>query len=198
MTQRKSHAEVGKATSGDTAGSKKPAKKPANQVKPKRPPGRPTTYTQEIADRIYAQLAEGKSMRTVCKADDMPAMSTVFLWLRTHHEFSEQYAKAKEESADALVEEMLDIADDGTNDWMEQHSQDGEAVGYKLNGEAVQRSRLRVETRKWIAAKLKPKKYSDKVDVNHGVQPENPLATLFGQLAGKTLKPGTIADGDDE
>lgn len=138
-------------------------------------------------------------MRTVCKADDMPAMSTVFKWLREHPSFSEQYTKAKEESADALVEEMLDIADDGTNDWMEIHDKEGAAVGYKVNGEAVQRSRLRVETRKWIAAKLKPKKYSEKVDVNHGVQPENPLASLMQQLAGKTLKP--VADtgtGDDE
>ena len=126
-------------------------------------------------------------MRTVCKAEDMPCMTSVFKWLRERPEFAHQYAKAKEESADALVEEMLDIADDGTNDWMEQHSQEGEAVGYKINGEAVQRSRLRVETRKWIAAKLKPKKYSEKVDLNHGVQPENPLATLLGQIAGTGL-----------
>ena len=161
--------------------------------------GRPTTYTQDLADRICAELAEGKSMRNVCKGEDMPSMSTVFKWLRERPDFSQQYTKAKEESADALVEEMLDIADDGTNDWMEQHNQEGEAVGYKLNGEAVQRSRLRVETRKWIAAKLKPKKYSDKVDLNHGVQPDNPLASLMQQLAGKTLKPvATPAEGDDE
>lgn len=192
MTQSKSHAEVGKAKPSDTAGGKKTRKPAANQAKPKRKTGRPTTFTQGLADRICAELAEGKSMRTVCKADDMPAMSTVFKWLRERPEFSQQYTKAKEESADALVEEMLDIADDGTNDWMEVHDKDGEAAGYKINGEAVQRSRLRVETRKWIAAKLKPKKYSEKVDVNHGVQPENPLASLMQQLAGKTLKP--VAD----
>lgn len=198
MTQEKPQAKGGKSKSASTS-SGKAAKKPANQPRPKRPTGRPTTFTQDLADRICAELAEGKSMRTVCKADDMPAMSTVFKWLREHPSFSEQYTKAKEESADALVEEMLDIADDGTNDWMEIHDKEGAAVGYKVNGEAVQRSRLRVETRKWIAAKLKPKKYSEKVDVNHGVQPENPLASLMQQLAGKTLKP--VADtgtGDDE
>jgi hypothetical protein len=128
-------------------------------------------------------------MRTVCKAEDMPSAVTLFSWLRKYPEFLKQYEAAKAESADALTEEMLDIADDGTNDWMEVHDKDGECIGYKVNGEHVQRSRLRVETRKWIAAKLKPKKYGDKVDLNHGVEADNPLATLMGQLAGKTLKP---------
>jgi hypothetical protein len=90
----------------------------------------------------------------------MPCAATVFTWLRIHPEFLEQYTRAKEESADALVEEMLDISDEASNDWMEVH--DKENVGYRLNGEAINRSRLRVDTRKWIAAKLKPKKYGDK------------------------------------
>lgn len=197
MTTRKSQPDTKKPAAASAKTAKAGTRKPANQAKPKRPMGRPTSYTQELADLICAELAEGKSMRTVCKADDMPSMSTVFKWLRERPEFSQQYTKAKEESADALVEEMLDIADDGTNDWMEVHDKDGEAAGYKINGEAVQRSRLRVETRKWIAAKLKPKKYSEKVDVNHGVQPENPLASLMQQLAGKTLKP-VVDEGDAE
>lgn len=178
--------------------SVKSAVKSAKKAKPKttpqekRPPGRPSDYSQELADRICAELAEGKSMRTVCLAEDMPVMSTVFKWLRERKEFSEQYTKAKTESADAMVEEMIDIADDGRNDWMEAHDKDGEFVGYKVNGDHIQRSRLRVETRKWIAAKLKPKKYGEKVDLNHGVQPENPLASLLAQVAGThmTPKPG--------
>lgn len=127
--------------------------------------GRPSDYTQELADRICGQLAEGISLRTVCKGEGMPVASTVFLWLRTHEGFSEQYARAKEESADALVEEMMDIADDGSNDWMEIH--DKENVGYRQNGEAINRSRLRVDTRKWVASKLKAKKYGDKQQVEH-------------------------------
>lgn len=119
--------------------------------------GRPSDYSQELADRICEELADGKSLRTVCKADDMPDKATVFRWLRTIKEFCDQYTRAKEESADALTDEMLDIADDGTNDWIETDS------GYSANQEHIQRSRLRIETRKWIAAKLKPKKYGDKV-----------------------------------
>lgn len=193
-TRRK--AATPKATPAKKATPKKPAakpaaKKPATPRKPKdkKPMGRPTSYTPALASDICAELASGKSMRTVCKAENMPAMSTVFTWLRVHPEFQEQYTQAKAEAADALVEEMMDISDDGTNDWMEVHDKDGECIGYKVNGEHVQRSRLRVETRKWIAAKLKPKKYGEKVDVSHGVQEDNPLMSLMGQMAGKVLKP---------
>lgn len=122
--------------------------------------GRPSDYTPELADKICAQLADGDSMRTVCKPDDMPNKATVFKWLRTNEEFNNQYVKAKEESADALTDEILDIADNSTNDWMENN---GDSEGYRMNGEAVQRSRLRIDSRKWLASKLKSKKYGDKI-----------------------------------
>ena len=126
------------------------------------PVGRPSDYTQELADQICSQLAEGKSMRTVCLPDDMPDKSTVFRWLRTHDEFRDQYERAKDESADALIEETLDIADDGTNDYITRENSDGSEYEV-VNSEHIQRSRLRVDTRKWIASKLKPKKYGDKI-----------------------------------
>lgn len=125
--------------------------------------GRPSIFSQELADRICGEIIEGYSLRSVCKAEDMPCVSTVLLWLRTKPEFLLQYEKAKEEQADALAEEMLDIADDGANDWMEKYGKDGENIGWQVNGEHVQRSRLRLDTRKWIASKLKPKKYGDKL-----------------------------------
>lgn len=118
--------------------------------------GRPSKYSQELADRICEQLASGQSMRTVCKADDMPSMQSVFTWLRTYPKFLEQYARAKEEASDAFVEQMLDIADSSTTE--------------------VQRDRLRVDTRKWIASKLKPKKYGDRLNV------ESPDGTMTPQV----------------
>lgn len=127
------------------------------------PGGRPEIYTQDLADRICAQLADGDSMRTVCKDDGMPCKTTVFMWLRTNEEFLNQYTRAKQESADALTDEMLDIADDASNDWMERRDKDDQSIGWQLNGDHVQRSRLRIETRKWLASKLKPKKYGDKI-----------------------------------
>jgi hypothetical protein len=121
--------------------------------------GRPSIYSDELVDSICALLSEGKSMKSVCAMDGMPSMQTAWRWLRENDVFREKYTMAKQESADALVDEMLDIADDGTNDWMTGK----ESEGWKVNGEHVQRSRLRVETRKWISAKLKPKKYGDKM-----------------------------------
>src|SRR5687767_2135834 len=112
--------------------------------------GRPSDYTVEIADEICSQLAEGKSLRTICKAESMPCVTTVFSWMRKHPEFLKQYARAKEESADYLAEETLEIADDGSNDWIT--TNDPENPGYRANGEHIARSRLRVDTRKWIAS----------------------------------------------
>lgn len=129
------------------------------------PAGRPSDYTQELADRICEQLAMGVSVRTVCKADDMPNAASVFRWIRSHPEFCEQYTKAKAESADAFGEDMIDIADDGSNDWYDQ--QIGELIVKKPDTEHIARSRLRIETRKWLASKLKPKKYGERVEVEH-------------------------------
>ena len=125
--------------------------------------GRPSEYTPEVADKICARLADGESLRGVCRDDSMPCTATVFNWLRRYPQFLEQYTRAKEESADALSDEMLEIADNASNDWMEQHAEDD--LGWRANGEHIQRSRLRIETRKWLASKLKPKKYGDKLAV---------------------------------
>lgn len=125
------------------------------------PTGRPSSYTQDVADALCAQLAEGKSLRSVCKSESMPCVKTVFNWFRTQPGFLQQYEKAKEESADAMSDEILEIADNGRNDYMESQ-EDGGGQSYRANGEHIQRSRLRVDARKWLASKLKPKKYGDK------------------------------------
>jgi hypothetical protein len=154
--------------------------------------GRPTIYSERLAARICAELAMGRSLRTVCKANDMPGLETVFRWLREKPDFREQYAQAKSESADALVEEMIDIADDGTNDFIEIED------GVKFNSEHVQRSRFRVDTRKWIASKLKPKRYGERLDMNHGVQPDNPLAALIQSIQNNSMLIRQSACGGDE
>lgn len=120
--------------------------------------GQPTTYSEETANLICAALMEGYSLRKICSAEDMPACSTVFKWLAEHEEFSEQYARAREVQADTMADEIVDIADDGSNDTYE--DDDGHV---KTNYDVIARSRLRVDARKWIASKLKPKKYGEKV-----------------------------------
>nr|WP_312809334.1 hypothetical protein [Agrobacterium cavarae] len=95
-------------------------------------------------------------------------MSTVFKWLRDNEAFSQQYARAREVQADALFDDILDIADDGRNDWIEKRNADGENIGWMENGEALKRSQLRIEARKWMAGKLRPKKYGDKLALTDG------------------------------
>ena len=107
--------------------------------------GRPSDYNDEIAARICAALSDGQSLRTVCKGEDMPCMATVFMWLRTQEAFTEQYTRAKLEAADAMAEDMHAISDDPAID----HNH----------------KRIMVDTRKWIASKLKPKKYGDRIDL---------------------------------
>ena len=132
------------------------------------PGGRPPIFTQDLADIICERIAEGQSLRSILRDEDMPAMGTVLRWLVVSEEFLLQYTKAREVQAETLADEMQDIADDGSNDWMARQGKDGENVGWVLNGEHVQRSRLRIETRKWIASKLKPKKYGDKLGLTDG------------------------------
>ena len=115
--------------------------------------GRPTDYTEDLSDRICSELANGNSLRTVCRADDMPDRTTVFRWIRTIPDFQHHYADAKQEAADAMGEDILDIADETTD-------KDGH-----------QRNRLRVDTRKWLMSKHKPKKYGDKIDMTSGDKP---------------------------
>ena len=134
--------------------------------------GRPTKYTKVLSEQVCAMLAQGQSMRTVCKNSKMPSMQTIFTWLRKYPDFLEQYERAKLESADALTDEMIDIADEEA---MSDLVIDGVPVldpntgnPYKiLTSAGVQHARLRVDTRKWIASKLKPKKYGDKVTNEH-------------------------------
>ncbi len=124
------------------------------------------SYSPDIADKICARIASGESLRAICRDDGMPEARTVHYWIVENEEFFQQYARAREAQADTLAEETIEIADDGSNDWMERH--DPKNPGYEFNGEHVQRSRLRVDARKWFASKVAPKKYGERIDHEHG------------------------------
>jgi hypothetical protein len=128
------------------------------------PAGRPTDYNQEIADKICEAISDGQSLREICKADDMPCKATVFRWLGLHKEFSDQYARAREEQAEALADDIVAIADE-EHFFTKGDDSDG-GVEVTFDSTAVARNRLRIDARKWVASKLKPKKYGDKIDVD--------------------------------
>jgi hypothetical protein len=122
--------------------------------------GRPTIYSEELANRLCAELAKGTPLSKICEDEGMPASATVFRWLTDSNkpEFREKYAYAREAQATKLADDILKIADDGRNDTQEDDN------GNKItNHDVINRSRLRVDARKWLASKIFPKTFGDKV-----------------------------------
>lgn len=124
--------------------------------------GRPSDYSDQVADEICERIADGESLRSICRDAYMPSKATVFRWLAEKQDFQDQYIRAREAQADSLVDDMLDIAD-------------GKKALLEGSDPDVQRDRLAVETRKWIAGKLKGK-YSDKVKHVGGDEGDSPIA----------------------
>lgn len=132
------------------------------QARPKsKKTGRPSTYTEKLAKQICSQIAVGRSLVKICSADDMPSDGTVYRWLAEHQSFQEMYARAREQMVVFLGEELLQIADDATQDTIEVTTAKGETYT-QANHAAVQRARLQVDTRKWLMAKLMPRKYGER------------------------------------
>jgi len=105
--------------------------------------GRPTGYTEELGDLICEGVSRKTPLARLCdENEELPTPRTVYKWLRTHKEFVQNYTRAKEDQADYLAEECLDIAD-------------------KVGLDPADK-RIMVDTRKWLASKFQPKKYSDK------------------------------------
>ena len=162
---------------------KAPAKKAAAKKAAPKKAGRPSSYTQAMAYQICARLIEGESLKAICRSEGMPAASTVFVWLEANQEFRTKYVRARELQAELQVDEMTEIADDGTNDWMEKRDSDGNVIGYRENGEALTRSKIRLEQRRWNAEKLLPKKYGTKV------QTELSGSVTFDKITREIIEP---------
>ena len=123
---------------------------------------------ENLFDEICVRVSEGEALRNVLRAEDMPDKNTFYRWIRQDEAKREQYARAADERAEALFEDIIDIADNNTADRCSD------------NAIAVQRDRLRVDSRKWIASKLNPKKYGDKVDVTSGGKEIKPQVLKIG------------------
>ncbi len=141
--------------------------------------GRPTEYTAEIGDFICEEIATGKSLNKICKDNAIPSRASVYRWLLSDNPiytgFRDKYAQSRKISYEIMCDDIIDIADDGMNDWMENNNP--ENPGYAINGEALGRSRLRVDTRKWFLSKCLPK-FADKTEV----VPSQDLAAALQQL----------------
>lgn len=141
--------------------------------------GRPASFTQSTADTICERLANGESLRTITSDETMPGQTTVYRWLSENEKFREQYSRAREDQAETLVDEIIEIADNGTNDWM--LTKRGDTEAWTENGESIRRSQMRIHARQWFAGKVKPKKYGDAVKLAGSLEIPG-LKEFFGAL----------------
>jgi hypothetical protein len=118
--------------------------------------GRPSKFSAKLADAICERIAGGESLRAICKGDDFPDLSTVIRWLADdrYAEFRQHYERAREIQADHFVDEIVEIADTEPD---------------------PQIAKVRIDARKWVAGKMRPKKYGEKIDVEHSGNAEKPI-----------------------
>ena len=151
--------------------------------------GRPTKYTEELANEICELISTtDKGLNAICKELGLCA-KTVFNWINDNDDFLHKYARAREVQAEYLADQIIEIADDKVNDY--KSTENGEVV----NSEAIARSRLRVDARKWKASKLAPKKFGDKVDVTSDNKPINTAPPVWKFVNGKETQE-VQEDGD--
>ena len=130
------------------------------QTKEKAKMGRPSLYSEALAIKICTRLGLGESLRKICLDDDMPSMASVMTWLTTKADFLEQYTRAREIQAETQFDEMIDIVDQHP-DLARVVDKDGALVEVKFDSSYVQWMKLRIDTRKWTAARMAPKKYAE-------------------------------------
>ena len=119
--------------------------------------GRPSDYTPELADRICTELSKGRSLKRICNDEWAPSTTAVYEWIQKHTEFADKYARAREVQAEGMADELIDLAD---------------------NAEDVQKAKLQIDTRKWAASKLLPKKYGERQQIEHSTDPEKPFEVV--------------------
>jgi hypothetical protein len=172
-------------------------------AEPKNKGGRPTDYSIELAEEICDTIASSSDgIKKLCRQHEhWPSHETIYRWLRRHEEFSDRYARAKRDQVQVLVDEIVDISDDTSNDDVH----DDKTGAVRPNNEWINRSRLRVDSRKWIACKLASKLYGEKIHNEHSGIDGKPIPITvearFERIATILKQAGTRRDnapcGDD-
>lgn len=149
-------------------GPKRKSRRVAEPEKlPREPPkkGRPSKLTPELANEICIRIGTGQSLRSICREAGFPDWTTVHRWVHANKDFAAKYREARQLQYQVWADEIVDIADDGTNDYVQTKN------GTKFNREYFERSRLRVDSRKWLLSKLVRPVYGERTAVEGGEKP---------------------------
>lgn len=147
-------------------------------------------YTREVANAILDRMSAGETIKHICSDSDMPSAPTVRRWVVDDVDgFAAEHERAVKVRCEFWADEILDIADDGAND-------------YKLNAkgnpvpdqEVISRSHLRISSRKWLMAQLSPSKFSDKQTVEHANSATAPLQVTVRSFGGSTIDTANATD----
>ena len=128
-------------------------------------------FDEEAAQHLLVWIADGNSLKSWTTSSDIALaggykIDTVYRWLRINPDFASAYTQAREDRADTLVDEMLDIAADATDDAYIRYV-DGKPVA-AIDGTAIRRADLMIKTRQWVAEKMRPAHYGQRVDITSG------------------------------
>jgi len=125
--------------------------------------GRPHTYTKELAKKICEEISTSVfGLENICKKNkDFPPPGTIFRWLVEFPEFREMYEKAREEQCNVMADKILEVSWDDEFDDRESEN------GVSPNAEWISRSRLKVDSLKWLLTKLQPRKYGERIQTEH-------------------------------
>lgn len=123
------------------------------------------SYTKEVGAEICRLISCGKSLVQACNGEGMPSRDTFYTWLHKHPELREMYDAANLLGADSMIDDCVDISDDVSHDLKDISGPNDTMPKFVVDNEAIQRSRLRIDTRFKIAARRNPKKWGDSVSL---------------------------------
>lgn len=143
-------------------------------------------YSPAVADRILDELMNGRTLIDVCADPDTPAVCTVHHWaLNDRDGFAARYRRARDIGCDTTSDQILEIADDRSNDWIIRRRKDG-TFETLLDPERVNRARLRCDVRQWRLTKMLPKTYGDRLNLNPRHEVSSDVAELMRLVDGST------------
>jgi len=135
--------------------------------------GRPSKYNEKLALEILKLYSEGASIRSIVRRKSMPSRQTILAWRYAHPEFDKAYKKATEAYTEALVDQALDIVD---------------------NGDDPKKSKVQADFRMWLASKLNRRQYGDKLEIEQRVTLDISKALLAATERMKSIGVGTVID----